>query len=136
MLRLALIENLRRVVARITPGRARPRPRGRLGRRIDEVAGRRSEGTGARGRGHGASNPPTASAFVAELARRLQGQSPRVGASPLTWVEQRLADSGQTIEQMVQASGQQQAADQVSIGNSIGSLRLLARPTGATSSRR
>ena len=70
------------------------------------------------------SNPPMVSSFVAELARRLQGQGPAL-ALPLTWIEQRLAESGLTIEQLVQAENQQQAADQVSISNSIGSLRFL-----------
>ena len=64
------------------------------------------------------------SAFVAELARRLQGQGPAL-AFPLTWVEQRLSDDGQSIERLVHAEGQRQAADQVSLSNSIGSLRLL-----------
>ena len=70
------------------------------------------------------SSPPMASAFVAEFARRLQGQSPAL-ALPLTWIEQRLSESGLTIEQLVQSENQQQAADQVSISNSIGSLRFL-----------
>ena len=70
------------------------------------------------------SNPPMASAFVAEFARRLQGQSPAL-ALPLTWIEQRLSERGLTIEQLVQSENQQQAADQVSISNSIGSLRFL-----------
>ena len=65
-----------------------------------------------------------ASSFVAEFARRLQGQSPAL-ALPLTWIEQRLSESGLTIEQSVHSENQQQAADQVSIGNSIGSLRFL-----------
>ena len=62
--------------------------------------------------------------FVSELARRLQGQSPAL-ALPLTWIEQRLAESNRTIEQLVQSGNQQQAADQLSISNSIGSLRML-----------
>ena len=70
------------------------------------------------------SNPPMTSAFVAELARRLQGHGPAL-ALPLTWIEQRLSESHLTIEQLVQAGTQQQAADQVSISNSIGSLRFL-----------
>jgi cellobiose phosphorylase len=44
---------------------------------------------------------------------------------PLTWVEQRLAESSLTIEQMVQSETQRQAADQVSVSNTIGSLRSL-----------
>ncbi|MDQ3040212.1 MAG: glycosyltransferase family 2 protein, partial [Pseudomonadota bacterium] len=71
------------------------------------------------------SHPPVESAFVAELARRLQGQSAAL-AMPLTWVEQWLGDHEQTIEHMVQAQNQQQAAEQVSVSNSIGSLRFLA----------
>ncbi|MGE8672667.1 MAG: cyclic beta 1-2 glucan synthetase, partial [Achromobacter kerstersii] len=71
------------------------------------------------------SNPPIDGAFVAELSRRLQGHGPAL-ALPLTWFEQRLAQSNLTIEYMVVAENQQQAADQVSISNSIGSLRALS----------
>ena len=70
------------------------------------------------------SNPPMVSSFVAELARRLQGQSPAL-ALPLTWVEERLSESGRTIKHLVQSENQRQAADQASISNSIGSLRFL-----------
>ena len=70
------------------------------------------------------SNPPMESSFVAELARRLQGHGPAL-ALPLTWIEQRLAESSRTIEQLVRSETQQQAADQVSISNTIGSLRHL-----------
>jgi hypothetical protein len=69
-------------------------------------------------------DPPMVSSFVAEFTRRLQGQSPAL-ALPLTWIEQRLSESGLTIEQSVHSENQQQAADQVSISNSIGSLRFL-----------
>ena len=62
--------------------------------------------------------------FVSELARRLQGHGPAL-AMPLTWIEQQLAESGLSIEQLVHSGNRQQAADQVSISNSIGSLRLL-----------
>ena len=71
------------------------------------------------------SDPPLTNAFVAEFARRLQGQGATL-ALPLTWIEQRLVESGQTIEQLVHMEGQHQAANQVSVGNSIGSLRLLS----------
>ncbi len=62
--------------------------------------------------------------FVSEFARRLQGQSPAL-ALPLTWIEQLLSESGLTVEQLVRSGNQLQAADQVSISNSIGSLRFL-----------
>jgi hypothetical protein len=54
----------------------------------------------------------------------LQGQNPNF-AFANSWLEHRLADQGLTIEQLVRAEGQAQAADQVSIGNSINSLRFL-----------
>src|SRR5690606_26732375 len=44
----------------------------------------------------------------------------------MNWLEQRLSDQGMHIEQLVQSESQQQAADQLSIGNSIVSLRFLA----------
>src|SRR5260221_5829324 len=59
-----------------------------------------------------------------ELARRLQGQGPAL-ALPLTWIEQRLSETGNTIAQLVRAENQQQATEQVSISNSIASLRFL-----------
>ncbi len=77
------------------------------------------------------SNPPMVSSFVAELTRRLQGLGPAL-ALPLTWIEHRLSDSGLTTEQLVYAETKQQAADQASISNSIGTLRFL----GATDWRK
>src|SRR5439155_6103396 len=70
-------------------------------------------------------NPPLSGAFLAEMTRHLQGQSPHF-AFANSWLAQRLAEQGLTIEQLVQADGQAQAADQVSIGNSIVSLRFLS----------
>ena len=70
-------------------------------------------------------NPPLSGAFLAEMTRHLQGQS-RYFAFANSWLENRLAEQGLTIEQLVGADGQAQAADQVSIGNSINSLRFLS----------
>ena len=82
------------------------------------------------------SSPPLTSAFVAELARRLQGQGAAL-ALPLTWLEQRLAEHGQTIEQLVQAESQQPGRrpglDRATASAACASS---ARSTGATSSRR
>src|SRR5204862_7177656 len=70
-------------------------------------------------------NPPLSGAFLAELTRHLQEQSPYFALAS-TWVGQRLAEQGLTIEQLVRAEGHAQAADQISIGNSITSLRFLS----------
>jgi cyclic beta-1,2-glucan synthetase len=66
--------------------------------------------------------PRMTSAFVAELTRRLQGAAL---ALPLSWIEQHLADEELSIEQLVQEENTHQAANQISVSNSIASLRRL-----------
>ncbi len=124
MLRLALIENLRRVAARIYASRINKNLADFWADKMISVT--ESDPTNlilviadmAR------SNPPMESSFIAEMARRLQGHGPAL-AMPLTWMEQRLEETGMTIEQLVHAEVQQQAIDQVSVSNSVGSLRFL-----------
>jgi len=124
MLRLALIENLRRVSLRITHAREYLNQAREWASRMVEVAESDPKNLIVVIADMARSNPPMVSAFIAELVRRLQGHGPAL-ALPLTWIEQRLAEESLTIEQMVQAETQQQAVDQVSISNSIGSLRFL-----------
>ena len=124
MLRLALIENLRRIAVRIAADKRDRNNANHWADRLTKVAEEDPRSLILVLADMARSQPPTSSAFIAELARRLQGQGPAL-AFPLTWVEQRLSEEGQTIERLVQAEGQRQAADQVSIGNSIGSLRIL-----------
>lgn len=71
------------------------------------------------------SEPPIESAFVSELTRRLQEKGSALSL-PLTWLEQRIAETGLTTTDLVQQENQKQAADQVSISNSISSLRFLS----------
>ena len=124
MLRLALIENLRRVGARIAADRLDRNQADYWADRITEVAGKDPKSLILVIADMARSNPPLKSAFVAEFARRLQGQGPAL-AMPLTWIEQRLSEGSLTIDHLVQSENQQQAADQVSMSNSIGSLRFL-----------
>jgi len=124
MLRLALIENLRRAGARIAAHRIDRNRADHWADQMMEVAEKDPKSLILVIADMARSNPPMASAFVAEFARRLQGQSSAL-ALPLTWIEQRLSESGLTIEQSVQSENQQQAVNQVSISNSIGSLRFL-----------
>jgi len=124
MLRLALIENLRRVGARIAGGTIDRSRAAAWADQMREVAEHDPKSLILVIADMARSNPPMVSAFVAELARLLQGHSAAL-ALPLTWIEQRLAESGETIEQLVQAEAQEQARDQVSISNTIGGLRFL-----------
>ena len=124
MMRQALIENLRRVAARIATGRLDRNSASHWADQFIECVDTSPKDLVLRLAEMARPNPVLSSSFVAELARRLQGQNPAL-VFPLTWVEQRLAEHGQTIEQMIQLEGHQQAVDQVSIGNSIHSLREL-----------
>ncbi len=124
MLRLALIENLRRAAVRIAAQRINRNRADYWADQMMDIAEKDPKSVVLVIADMARSSPPMASAFVAEFARRLQGQSPAL-ALPLTWIEQWLSQSGLTIEQSVQSENQQQAVDQVSISNSIGSLRFL-----------
>uniref|UniRef100_Q02AN2 Glycosyltransferase 36 n=1 Tax=Solibacter usitatus (strain Ellin6076) TaxID=234267 RepID=Q02AN2_SOLUE len=125
MLRLALIENLRRVAARVAADRIGRNLADQWADELIETVEKDPKNLILVIADMARSNPPMESAFVAELTRRLQGQGPSL-ALPLNWVEQHLSESGWTIQRMVQAENQKQAANQVSLSNSIGSLRYLS----------
>ena len=71
------------------------------------------------------SEPPMESSFIAEFTRRLQEQG-NVLTLALNWIEQRLNEDGLSSAVLIQLENQKQAADQLSISNSISSLRFLA----------
>jgi Ser/Thr protein kinase RdoA (MazF antagonist) len=89
MLRLALIENLRRVAARIAQDRSDRNLADAWADRMIEAAESDPKSLILLTADMARSEPPTSSSFVAELARRLQGQGPAL-ALPLTWIEQRV----------------------------------------------
>jgi len=124
MLGLALIENLRRVGAQVAANTTDGNHADSWANQMIEVAKKDPKSLILVVADMARSNPPMTGSFVAELARRLQGQSAAL-ALPLTWIEHRLSESGVTIEQLVQSETQMQASRQVSISNSIGSLRFL-----------
>ena len=124
MLRLVLVENLRRLAVRQADTR---RQRVQANRWADRMTARAEERPGdlilvvadmVR------DVQPMSSGFVAELARRLQGRGGPL-TQALQWIATRLADEGRTIDQAMQADVTQQAADDVSVANAIASLRLL-----------
>eukprot|EP01030_Chromulinospumella_sphaerica_P005308 gene5308-5191_t len=125
MLRLALIENLRRVASRVMANRDDRNLADDWADRLIEIAERDAKNVVLTVADMARSAPPMTPSFVAELARRLQGQSAAL-ILPMAWIEQTLSESGLTVERLVQMDAQQQSGDQVSISNSIASLRLLA----------
>jgi cellobiose phosphorylase len=124
MLRLALIENLRRVAVRIRSYLIERDLAERWANEMIAVAANDPKSLILVIADMARSNPPVSSSFVAELSRRLSGQSAQL-ALGLTWLEQHLLESSCTIDQLVQVETQAQAADQLSVSNTIGSLRVL-----------
>jgi len=118
MLRLALIENLRRVGARIAAGMLDRNRASTWAEAMVDAAQTDPKSLILVVADMARSDPSVAGPFVAELARRLRGQGTAL-ALPLTWMEQRLAEAGSSIEQLVQSESQEQASDQVSVGNTI-----------------
>ncbi len=113
MLKLALLENLRLLVAWILAGRT-----ARLA--ADRALARLESGDPAE-----PLPDPIPSAFVAQLRQRMREYGP--GVSPLAAaVEQALAARGTTPEDAVRFEHQRQATDQVSTANTVTSLRFCA----------
>jgi cellobiose phosphorylase len=125
MLRLALIENLRRVAVIIAAGRIDRDLANSWADRMIDITEKDPKSLILVIADMARSDPPMSASFVSEFVRRLQGQNQAL-AFPLTWIEQRLAESNQTTIGLIEFGTQQQAADQVSISNSIGSLRFLS----------
>ncbi|MBS1185341.1 MAG: cyclic beta 1-2 glucan synthetase, partial [Proteobacteria bacterium] len=124
MLQLALLENLRRVGVRIAQRReerdaailwadrmlaaAETEPK-QLIQLLAEFAN---------------ADVPLTAPFVEEFYDRLQAQGPAM-AFVQTWVEQKLLEQGVTATELSEAAGRTAAANQISIANSIGSLRFI-----------
>lgn len=72
------------------------------------------------------SKPVLGSPFVASFTRKLQGKGPAL-ALPLNWMEQQLSRMGIASNDLVWQENQKQAADQVSVRNSIGTLRFIGK---------
>ena len=124
MLRLALIENLRRVAVRVVSA-LKDRHQAKAWSQLLVKASDQDPGSLilvvadlAR------SNPHLSNAFVADFVRGLHGHS-RTLDIPLTWLTFQLEGSGRTIAQTIQLESHQQAANQVSVSSSISSLRYL-----------
>ncbi len=125
MLRLALIENLRRVSQRISAGRVDRDTAMEWSARFLKVVQQHPKYLITELADFVRANPPLSKSLISELATHLQGQHAAL-ALVLNWLEHQLSEQGQTMEQIQLAESQEQAADHISIGNSITSLRNLA----------
>ncbi|HEY8225790.1 MAG TPA: glucoamylase family protein, partial [Pyrinomonadaceae bacterium] len=124
-LRLVLVENLRRLALLIQRAREEREQADKLADKLLELAVRQpsalvplvAETLGKRGR--------MPSAFVMQLVQRLREQDPSLTAVT-DWLEKRLAQENTSIELVMHAEHQRQAATQVTVGDIITSMRLLS----------
>ncbi|MDA9922013.1 hypothetical protein N9E25_01670 [Verrucomicrobiales bacterium] len=124
MLRLGLIENLRRVSEHIVRRRNDRSLARRWADKFLAVADQQTKVIRVLSE-LAESDPPFSPPFVEEFSTRIYGHSHGL-ATVLSWVQHRLADQNLTREQLQRVDNQLQAADQVSIGHTIGSIRDLA----------
>jgi hypothetical protein len=130
MLRLALLENLRRVVMAVTAGRHDREDAAYWVEKMLAVAATHPTDVVLAVAALIEADPPLTTSFVAELASQLQAQGSTL-AFATTWLEQRLAEDSQTVEHVFEIATQSQAADQVLIGNTTptgGSVMRIREP--------
>ena len=125
MLRLALVENLRRIAVRLENALAQRAAAARwtatmVARAESSPSDLVLELADLSRSGQDLEDP----AFVAEFTKRLHGQNPAL-AIVLGWLDQRLAHHHLAVAHLVQADAQVAAGDLLAIANSIGSLRTL-----------
>ncbi|WP_461209890.1 GH36-type glycosyl hydrolase domain-containing protein [Desulfocurvus sp. DL9XJH121] len=124
MLQLALLENLRRVGKRIANQRKEREAAILWADRMLSTADNDPKQLILLLAKFADADVPLTAPFVEEFYARLQTQAD-VMAFIETWIEQKLREQGVTAEQLSAVAGRTAAANQISIANSIGSLRFI-----------
>ena len=124
MLQLALLENLRRVGLRIARRREERNTAIIWADRMLATAEKNPKQLIHLLAEFANADVPLTAAFVEEFYDRLQAQGSAL-AFVRTWVEQKLLDQGVTAMQLSAAAGRMAATNQLSIANSISSLRFI-----------
>ncbi len=124
-LRLALVENLRRLASRIVTSRKEREEADALADQLIELAARQPDELLPFMVKRLGKRKKFGQAFIAQITRQLREQDPSI-APAFEWLENQLQKQGESTEQIMQAEYQRQAAMQVTVGNIITSMRLLS----------
>ncbi|HUU46492.1 MAG TPA: glycosyl transferase, partial [Acidobacteriota bacterium] len=122
-LRVALIENLRRISEQIIRGRHARAKADELADRLLGLSGKRTEDADhvlSR-----LSDAPLLSAFAVQLVQRLRDQDPSI-VPALIWLEKRLSAQGTSPTEVVSQEQQAQTAANVTVRNIITSMRWIS----------
>lgn len=124
-LRLALVENLRRLAGLILLAREEREQADKVADRLLEAAARQPNSLLQLVTDRFTKRERIPHAFVVQLVQRLREQDPAV-MPVMEWLEQQTARQKESLEQVIHAEHQRQAATQVTVGNIITSMRLLS----------
>ena len=124
-LRLALVENLRRLAVAVIRARAERDEADKLADKLLELASRQPTAIMTLAQERLGKREQLPQTLVVQLVQRLREQHPSV-MPVMDWLEKELASPGTNIEQVIHAEHQRQAAAQVTVGNIITSMRLLS----------
>ena len=125
MLRLALLENVRRVGVRIAERREERDAAVVWADRMLEIADREPRQLIHVLAEFAATDAPLTAPFVADFYARLQAREPAM-LFVQNWLEHRLSEQDETAAQLLEAASRTAATDQISIANSVGSLRFVS----------
>jgi cyclic beta-1,2-glucan synthetase len=124
-LRLALVENLRRLAIAIASARDEREEADKLADKLLEVAKLQPAGVMSYLNERLGKREELPQTFLVQLIQRLREQHPSV-MPVMDWIEKQLSRQGTTVEQVIHSEHQRQAAAQVTVGNIITSMRLLS----------
>jgi len=124
MLQLALLENIRRIAIRIARRREERDAAIAWAQRMQATAEKDPKKLILLLAEFANADVPLTAAFVEEFHARLHTQGASM-AFIQTWIGQKLLEQGVTATQLSEAAGRTAATNQLSIANSIGSLRFI-----------
>jgi len=125
MLRLGLVENIRRMALRTAARLAEVENADRWANRLRDASEQSADALSRVLSTFIDSHPPLTPTFVARFLSQIR--SYQTNFTPLVWLEQWIAEDGPSAEEAVTRSNRRAALTQVTVTNSIMSLRTIAR---------
>jgi hypothetical protein len=121
-LRLALVENLRRLAVEIVSNRMERERAENLATRLLEIMSRNPDQGVELLRNHVRKEGPLTDTFLVALQQQLRDQQASV-APALDWIERRLSDEGRNALEVAHSEHERQAENQITIANIVTSMR-------------
>jgi len=125
MLRLGLVENIRRMALRVSARLKEVKSADQAATQLREASERSPEALAAALSAFIDDHPTFTPTWVARFLQQVR--SYQTNFTPLVWVEQWIAEDGPSAEEAAMRSNRRVALTQVTVANSITSLRTIAR---------